>query len=47
MVFFVLLAKPFFNSHALGYLENKINTTARFLKVSGDNKECNDNIWKQ
>lgn len=45
--FFVLLEKFSVNSHALGYVENKINTAARFLKVSADNKGHNDNIWKQ
>lgn len=44
---FVLLAKLSVSSHALGYMENKINTATRFLKVSADNKERNDNIWKQ
>lgn len=37
--FFVLLAKLSINPLALGYIQNKINAAARFLKVSADNKE--------
>jgi len=35
---FFLLARLSINSYALGYMENKIHTPARFLKMSADNK---------
>lgn len=47
VVVFFLLARPSINSHALGYMENKINAAARFLKMSAHNKGYYDNIWKQ
>lgn len=46
-VFFILLASPSINSRALGYMENKINTAIRFLKMSADNKGQYDNTGKQ
>lgn len=46
-VFFFLLARPSINSHALGYVENKINIVIRYPKMSADNKGHDDNIGKQ